>query len=171
MQVSIKSSGIVFLLFVASFMFTNLNAADSKFVGAWYGNLSPTDDPSILIPLVIIFHADGSVQLERSDRFGIQASLFSLTGGSWKKTGDDSFKAKVIIFVSDLDGLPSAIVVAHWEGELSKDHNELTIIGSPEFFPCSPSPDPPGYTCPDPLEGGGFLLPGQATFVLNRIEP
>lgn len=43
-----------------------------------------------------------------------------------------------------------------------EDHNELIIIGFPEWFPCSPSDDPPYYICPDPLEGGGFLQPGHA---------
>jgi hypothetical protein len=151
----------------------SLCAKDGKIVGAWYGNFSPTNDLSNLTPSVITFHADGTVELERSDRFGIAGTLVSLTVGSWKKTGGNSFTAKVIGFISDLDGLPLWLLVSHWEGELSEDHNELTIIGSPEFFLCSPSPDPPGYTCPDPLEGGGFFLPGNATFtfVMRRIEP
>lgn len=163
------------LLIVATFMFTFLNAADRRFVGAWYGNLSPATNLGLQIPVVITFHADGIVSLERSDRLAVQGgipNLMTLTAGSWEKTGERSLRAKVIAFVSsDLTGLPVSILVGYWEGELSEGQKELTIISSPEFFPCTATPGvPPGYSCEDPLAGGGTFMPDIA-LVLSRIDP
>jgi len=160
-------------MFVLSTQVGYLWAEDGKIVGAWYGHISTYDLANNLLdntPSVVTFHADGTVKMERADRLEGGAVHQYLPLGSWEKTGGKSFKARLVFFMV-APAIPAmSIRVMNWEGELSEDHEELTISGYPEMFFCSEAV-PSGFTCPDPIEGTGALQPRHGVLVLRRIEP